>query len=187
VRLAIADPPYPPARDGKVRASRWYGDGQLASDDVPADIHAEAREWDRPERHRELLADLTRDFDGYAIATAPDAVRFYEPLPAPCKLLVWVRPNVQPGAHRIRATWEAVILYPPAGRRSNRGGPGTVDDVLVCPAPRVDFVGAKPPEWVEWLLACLGYDAETDDVVDVFPGSGLVSAVLAQGRLTLAR
>lgn len=186
MRLAIADPPYPRARDGKPRASRWYGNGQLASDDVPADIHVAAGEWDAPARHRDLILELGRAYDGYAIATAPDAVRFYEPLPAPCKLLAWVRPNVQPGAHRIRSLWEAVILYPPHGRRSNRGGAGMVDDVLVCPAPRVGFVGAKPPEWVEWILACLGYE-QTDEVTDVFPGSGLVTATLAQGRLTLAR
>lgn len=183
-RLAIADPPYPPfvgAGGRKNRASRWYGDGQRSRTDRPADVHPDAAEWDEPARHRRLLVELLDGWDGFAIATSPDGLAAYGPLPAAARLLAWVKPNAQPGAHRLRSMWEPVILFPPSGRRSNIGV-GQVPDVLTAPAPG-GFIGAKPREWVEWVLAALSYDAETDTVDDLFPGSGAVSAVLAQGTL----
>ena len=93
--------------------------------------------------------------------------------------MVWVKPNAIPGAHRIRSLWEAVILYPPQGRRSNRGGVGMVPDVLTAPAPRVGFYGAKPEVWTQWVLSALSYDAETDQVDDLFRGSGMVSEAIS--------
>lgn len=182
-RLAIADPPYPPfigAGGRKNRASRWYGDGQRSRTDRPADVHPEAAEWDDPVRHRQLLLDLLAEFDGFAIATSPDGVAAYGPLPAATRLLAWVKPNAQPGSHRLRSMWEAVILYPPEGRRSNRGGAGALPDVLIEPAPR-GFIGAKPPAWTRWVLDALSYNAETDEVTDLFAGSGAVAAALAAG------
>lgn len=185
MRLAIADPPYPPfigSGGRKNRASRWYGDGQRSATDRPADQHPNAAEWDVPARHRQLLRDLLDGYDGFAIATSPDGLAAYGALPAAARLLAWVKPNAQPGSHRLRSMWEPVILYPPAGRRSNRGGVGQIGDVLTALAPR-GFVGEKPREWIEWVLAALSHDRETDTVDDLFPGSGAVAAVLAQGVL----
>lgn len=182
MRLAIADPPYPPLRGSggrKNRASRWYGDGQRSSSDRPSDVHVAARDWDDPARHRELLERLHDTYDGWAIATSPDGLAAYHPLPVAARILAWVKPNAQPGAHRLLSQWEPVILLPPVGRRSNRGGVGAVPDVLTCPAPRVGFIGAKPPQWTSWVLAALSYDPDTDSVDDVFPGSGLVADALA--------
>lgn len=187
MRLAIADPPYPPfvgAGGRKNRASRWYGEGQRSSTDRPADNHPDAAEWDAPRRHRELLEELSGSFDGWAIATSPDGLAAYAPLPEACRIMAWVKPNAQPGAHRLRSTWEPVILFPPEGRRSNRGGAGSLSDVLTASAPRVGFVGAKPTQWTRWVLDALSYDPSTDEVVDYFTGSGLVSRALAQLELT---
>lgn len=181
MRLAIADPPYPPHRSGKRRASRWYGDAPLASDDVPADVHQNAHEWDSPGRHRELLCALQRAYDGWAIATPPDGLGAYEPLPTDCRIMAWVRPNAMPGAHRLLSRWEAVIVLPPDGRRSNRGG-ASVNDVLVAPVPG-SFTGEKPREWTHWVLDALGYDQDADEVVDLFPGSGAVRYAVDQLRL----
>lgn len=186
MRLAIADPPYPPfvgAGGQKNRASRWYGEGQRSATDRPSDQHPDAAEWDDPARHKQLLDELLDTYDGWAIATSPDGLRAYLPLPAAARPLVWVKPNAQPGAHRLRSMWEPVILYPTVGRRSNRGGVGQVPDVLVCPAPRRGFIGAKPAEWTRWVLDALTYDPETDTVDDLFHGSGAVSDALAQGRI----
>lgn len=183
--MAIADPPYPPfvgAGGRKNRASRWYGNGQRGRSDVPSDRHPEADEWDDAARHRRLLLDLLNDYDGFAIATSADGLDAYRPLPPAARVLVWVKPNAQPGSHRIRSTWEAVIVYPAFGRRSNIGT-GQVPDVLVCPAPG-GFIGAKPREWVRWVLDALAYDYTRDEVDDLFPGSGAVSAELAQMVLT---
>jgi hypothetical protein len=187
MRLAIADPPYPPfcGVSRKVRASRWYGSGQLAKDDVPADVHPNAAVWDDPARHRELLMDLVRDYDGWAIATTPDGIAAYGELPAPVRLLAWVRPSSQPGAHVLQSRWEAVILFPPDGRRSNRNGRGCVPDALIAAAPRNGFIGAKPREWTTWVLDALSYDPAVDTVTDIFPGSGAVAAEIAQLRLPI--
>lgn len=184
MRLAIADPPYPPMRGGggiKPRASRWYGDNQRATSDRPADVHAGAAEWDAPERHRQLLLDLMRDYDGWAIATAPDGLQAYGELPLGTRVMAWFKPNAQPGSHRLRSHWEPVIIYPPAGRRTNRGGVGQMSDVLTADAPRLGFPGAKPAAWTHWVLAALGHDALTDTLDDLFPGSGSVAAALSSG------
>lgn len=186
VRLAIADPPYPPfvgAGGRKNRASRWYGDGQRSVKDQPADRHPEAAEWDDPARHRRLLLELLNQYDGWAIATSPDGIAAYGNLPAECRIMAWIRPNAAPGSHRLRSLWEPVILFPPAGRRSNRNGAGCVPDVLTAALGRRTFIGAKPPAWVEWVLDALGYDPETDRVDDLFPGSGVVAEVLRNRTL----
>lgn len=54
MRLAIADPPYPPfvgSGGRKNRASRRYGDGQRSRKDarMVADFHPEAHRWDDPD------------------------------------------------------------------------------------------------------------------------------------------
>lgn len=186
-RLAIADPPYPPLLGSggrKNRASRWYGDGQRSSTDRPSDVHDDAQDWDDLATHRGLLERVMSEFDGWAIATSPDGLAAYGPLPAEARIMAWVKPNAQPGAHRLLSKWEPVILYPPRDRRSNRGV-GAVDDVLVCPAPRVGFIGAKPPAWTFWVLDALTYQPATDEVVDLFPGSGMVAEALANYQTTL--
>lgn len=186
-RLALADPPYPPfvgSGGRKNRASRWYGTGQRSAKDRPADQHPDAAEWDDPARHRLLLEELADNFDGWAIATSPDGLAAYGALPVGVRIMAWVKPNASPGSHRIRSLWEPVIVLPPVGRRSNRGGVGMVPDVLTATAPRLGFPGAKPEAWTHWILDALTY-APGDEVVDVFAGSGSVAAAVETYRLTL--
>jgi hypothetical protein len=194
VRLCIADPPYPPQvserHDGlaprlitRSRSRRWYGDGPRDRGSAgPADFHPDAGEWDALERHRALLEQLHADFDGWAIATTPDGLDAYRPLPVPAQVLVWVKPNATPTARAIASTWEAVIVCPPIGRRARRPGEPPVPDVLVAASPRRSFAGAKPPEWTRWVLAALDYRPGEDELVDLFPGSGAVAAA-ADGML----
>lgn len=193
MRLAIADPPYPPQfstrRDTasgeprvttRSRARRWYGD--LGTGGPPAaDFHPDAGRWDDLSEHRKLLVDLMDHFDGWAIATTPDGLGAYHPLPIDARVMAWVRPGAQPGGHRIVSRWEAVIVYVPEGRRARAKGL-QVPDVLVCPRPVVNFAGAKPPEWTRWVLDALGYSPGEDELIDLFPGSGSVSAA-ADGML----
>lgn len=189
MRLAIADPPYPPfvgAGGRKNRASRWYGDGQRSLTDRPADFHPDAHLWDQLSTHRDLLLQLSRDYDGWAIATSPDGLAAYGQLPLECRIMAWVKPNAQPGSHRLRSTWEPVIVFPPAGRRSNRDGAGSVSDVLTASSPRGGFVGAKPAAWTRWVLDALSYDPDADEVTDVFAGSGAVQHALDRPVLTFA-
>jgi len=147
---------------------------------VVADFHPEAHHWDDPAEHRLLLERLADEYDGWAIATSPDGLAAYGALPAACRIMAWVKPNAQPGAHRLRSMWEPVILYPATGRRSNRGGRGAISDVLTANAPRIGFKGAKPPEWTRWVLDALCYSPEEDVVDDLFSGSGAVAAAVTR-------
>lgn len=196
MRLAIADPPYPPQRterhdlaDGgarltsRSRARRYYGDGPIdQGNGHRADFHPEAGIWDDPAEHRALLEFLLASFDGWAIATSPDGLDAYRPLPIPCRTLAWVKTNAMPTSHAIAGTWEAVIVYPPIGRRARTLGERQVPDVLLAGRGRQGFAGAKPPAWTRWVLAALGYDPASDELEDLFPGSGAVSAA-ADGML----
>ena len=195
MRLAIADPPYPPlfgerhdTADGvprlttRSRALRWYGDGpRSATDSAPADFHPEAAAWDDLGEHRALLLRLVDEFDGWAIATTPDGLQAYFPLPVSARILAWHKPNGIPGAGHILSRWEPVIVFTPEGRRSRTDGP-QVSDVLTARPPAQGFAGAKPAEWTRWVLAALGYDPAADELVDLFPGSGAVAAA-ADGML----
>lgn len=170
MRLAIADPPYPPQ----------YGERFDLAGGGPqsADHHPEAALWDDLDAHRALIELLVDTYDGWAIATTPDGLGAYHPLPVSARIMAWHRRNGMPGGHRLVSSWEPVIVFVPESRRPRATGP-RVRDVLDAASPRVDFPGAKPPEWTRWVLDALGYDPALDTVVDLFPGSGLVSAALS--------
>lgn len=186
-RLVIADPPYPPNLLGaghgvQARSSRWYGgDGHRSGADYrTADVHPAAAEWDDPARHRALVDELVATADGWAIATTLDAaVAVYPPLPVGTRVLIWHRPRAMPTGHRIASTCEAVLVFTPPDRRSSRGH-GQVSDHLTAHAPTDGFAGSKPAAWTRWVLDALDYDPDTDELVDLFPGSGAVAAAAAQ-------
>lgn len=195
MRLAIADPPYPPAFGvrhdlaggaarvtARSRANRWYGTGAGSTGPAPADEHPEARRWDDLTEHRKLLEHLVTEYDGWAIATTPDGLGAYHPLPIEADVLAWVNTRAMPGGSRLRSCWEAVIVQIPAARRPRAAGQ-RVADVLIEPSPNLGFAGAKPAAWTRWVLDVLGYDPDVDELVDLFPGSGSVSAAASQGVL----
>ena len=107
MKLAIADPPYPPLLKGsggyKPRGSRWYGAEHRGNNRKSADLHPEADEWKDPARHQQLLKELEAEYDGWAIATAPDSLEIYTPVPVGARIAVWVKPNGIPGSHRLRS------------------------------------------------------------------------------------
>jgi hypothetical protein len=195
MRLAIADPPYPPLyaerRDSptgplrltaRSRALRWYGDGPRSTTDSPvADFHPDSGIWDDLTQHRRLLEQLVAEYDGWAIATTPDGLGAYHPLPVSARIMAWHRPTSIPGGGRLLSRWEPVIVFTPEGRRGRDDGE-RVSDVLTANPPKAGFVGSKPPVWTRWVLSALGYDPAEDEVVDVFPGSGAVSRAI-DGRL----
>lgn len=192
MRLAIADPPYPPhltlrhdpdrARARlltRSRARRWYGDGTRPRDERPADFHADAGDWDDPETHFALLERLMDEFDSWAIATSKDRLDAYSPLPVGHELMFWHKPTAVRGSNRVMHTTELVIVYNHHKRRARLpGGYGQVPDVLSATAPQ-GFAGAKPEKWTHWVLDAMTYDPDTDTVTDLFPGSGRVSAAIA--------
>lgn len=198
MRLAIADPPYPPSVSERhdtatgvprltvrSRARRYYGDGSDDQRRHKADHHDQAGAWDDPAHHRLLLEQLLAKYDGWAIATSMDGLDAYRPLPPGARVLIWRKLTSTRGGGLIANTMEAVIVYPHHTRRGRRGGPlGQVSDFLQCEPPaKSRFAGAKPTRWTRWVLDALGYDQELDTVDDLFPGSGYVATEISQGIL----
>lgn len=175
MRLAIADPPY------LGRANRWYGTGRGSGGGRhAAPPHPQAAEWDHPERHARLVADLAQ-FDGWAIAAAASSLPVYLAAAPAARVLIWHMTNAAPSGSRVASRYEAVLVHVPPARRGRGSGAPRVSDVLTSSAPRSGFVGSKPPAWTRWVLDALGYDPGADELVDLFPGSGAVgyaSAVL---------
>jgi len=192
MKLCIADPPY------LGRAAVWYGDGmtkgQLSKKDGgtsktgvrPADNNPEAHLWDDIEKHRSLVNDLIDNFDGWAIAMAHDNLRDYLPLipnTIPIRIGIWTKPQAMPSGARVMNAYEPVILRIPEGRRASKGHKIFPRDSVSISRLNNGFPGAKPPAWTRWVLDMLGYDAQSDEVDDLFPGSGAISAELAQCSL----
>lgn len=193
MRLCIADPPY------LGRAAVWYGAGMKPSQlgknhggtanitgPHPADSHQDAAEWDDPATHQRLVERLIRDYDGWAIAMAHDNLRDYLPwIPrrVPIRIGIWTRPQQMPGGARVLNAYEPVVVRIPESRRASNGCKVFPRDSVTIGRLNNGFPGAKPPAWTRWVLDMLGYDADTDTVDDLFPGSGAVAAEIAQGVL----
>lgn len=179
MKLAIADPPY------LGRGHRWYGGGRGHFKDrgISADVHPEAAIWDDPEAHRALVTRLVDEYDGWAIALSADSLRIYlEACPADVRVLAWDRGNGIPSGARVSNQWEPVIVYIPKDRRGRRGDLAAADTLRAGVPYKSGFVGRKPDAWTRWVLAVLGYRPADDELVDLFPGSGSVSAA-ADGML----
>lgn len=170
MKIAIADPPY------FGRAHRWYGAGRgHAGGHGRADIHLNASDWDLPETHQSLVAELERECDGWAIAMAPDSLPLYLAVAPPAaRVAVWARGNAIPSGSRVRAVWEPVLIKIPPQRSPHGAGPA-VDDVLTVGIDAGGFAGRKPAAWTHWVLGMLGYRPADDELVDLFPGSGAVT------------
>lgn len=180
MKLAIADPPY------FGRADRWYGNGRgsgrvITSGGRPGrkpDFHPDAARWDRFDSHRLLMVDLAAEFDGWAIAgTAESGPMLLAHAPKGTRMAIWIRSNAMPAGARVINTYETVVYFIPPERR-NRVKGMSVRDALVSAHGNPGFLGAKPPEWTQWVLALMGHDPAADTVDDLFPGSGAVAAAV---------
>lgn len=176
-RLAIADPPY------LGRAVRWYGVGGCGNGkgDGQADNHPEAHLWDNPEQHRELVRQLDRDYDGWAVAMSVHSLSTYLDVVETdsrngIRVCVWHKPAAVTSGSRITNNWEPVLIRVPNDRKGWASELARTSDVLSCVPPRRNFVGSKPAAWTKWVLDLMGY-CEGDTVDDLFYGSGAVSAI----------
>jgi hypothetical protein len=153
-RLAYADPPYP--------GMAWmYRDQDSFAGEVD---------------HVELVAWL-QTFDGWALSTSADALRFVLPLcPAGARVAPWVKPHGVPpttrGAHNC---WEPIIYKPARGLR-----PGFRDWLRAMPARGGGtLVGRKPIKFCAFMLRLIGA-APIDTLVDRYPGTGVVGRAFAE-------
>lgn len=168
MRFAYADPPY-------------LGQGRRY-----AAQHPDARDWDDPETHRNLIARLRREYpNGWALSASAPSLRTLLPMcPMDSRVAAWVKPfcaykrNV-----RVAYSWEPVIFY--RGRVSSRDGAAVGRDHLSQPITLArGLVGAKSEAFCRWVLVLLGY-VEGDQVDDLFPGTGVMGRVLDQMTLRL--
>lgn len=171
--MAYADPPYPG------QSKKHYSDHPDYAGEVD---------------HLDLVRRLECDYpDGWALSTSSPALYL---VLAMCegvglslgrgdiRVMAWVKPfaafkrNV-----RVAYTWEPVIVKP-AVRLD--GATPTRDHVSTPITMKRGLTGAKPQAFCYWLFEAMGL-RQDDDLHDLFPGSGAVSAAWAawrsQGRL----
>lgn len=150
LRVAYADPPYPGL------AARYYGREASYAGEVD---------------HAALIARLDREFDGWALSTGAYALRDVLPLcPAGARVAAWVKPiAASPLTYGPHNCWEPVIVVPARHLR-----PGARDWLAAQPARRGgDLPGRKPIAFCGWLFGLLGM-RPGDELVDLFPGTGVV-------------
>lgn len=159
MRIAYADPPYLGC------CSRY---GHEHGDD--------GRYWDSPLTHAALLTRLMVEFpDGWALSlSVPSLKTILGFCPSDVRIAAWVKPfavfkpNVNPAY-----AWEPVIWR--GGRTDRSREELTVRDWVSCEITlQKGLTGAKPEGFCWWLFDLLGLQS-TDELVDLFPGSGIVS------------
>lgn len=164
MRFAYADPPY-------------LGCGHLYPE------HPDAQVWDDPAAHGDLMTRLEMEYDGWAYSLTSTSLRTLLPLaPTGARVAAWVKPFAAFKANvRIAYTWEPVLFKP--GRDSSKdGAPVGRDHLSHVITLRKGLTGAKPPQFCRWVADLLGY-IEGDEMVDLFPGTGVMGKTMAQGVL----
>lgn len=165
MKFAYADPPY------VGQAKKHYGKEESYAGEVD---------------HRELIDRMCRDFpDGWALSASSPSLREILPLcPEDIRIAAWVKPfaifkpNVNPAY-----AWEPVIFR--GGRKRDRKAQ-TVRDWLRCNVTlRRGLSGVKPEAFGFWLFDLLGMEP-SDELVDLFPGSGAVTHAWGRWRMQLS-
>lgn len=184
MKFAYSDPPY------LGQGAKLYGD-----------LHSHAHTWDDPDTHREHIAWLSSTFpDGWAMSASTPSLRVLLPMcPDDVRIAAWVKSfSAFKKGVRPAYAWEPVIYRggrnPSNGHRHEppeKGGKQTTPkdfhlterdewEVIVCPITlRRGLTGAKPDSFCEWVLDLLNVQPG-DKVVDVFPGTAVMTKVAAE-------
>lgn len=166
MKVAYADPPY-------LGWGRYY-----------AEHHPDAMDWNDPETHRALVKRLCNEFpDGWAMSLSSPSLRTILPMcPEDIRLGQWVKPfcSFKPGINPAYA-YEPVIWR--GGRKRTREQPTVRDWVSANITLKRGLTGAKPREFCRWLFEVLNLTSG-DDLVDLFPGTGAVTAAWAEFELS---
>lgn len=156
ITAAYADPPY-------------LGCGKLYDKH-----HENARDWDDPETHRQLVDRLCSEFDCWAMSLSSPSLKTILPMcPDDCRVAAWVKPFAvfKPNVG-VAYAWEPVIIR--ISRKRTRKQPTVRDWVSENITLRKGLTGAKPPAFCRWVFQVLNLEP-TDTLVDLFPGTGIVS------------
>lgn len=167
MRFAYADPPY------IGQAKRHY-----SADPLCAEVD-----------HREMIARLVEEFpDGWALSASSPSLAIILPMCPPgwrmgawCKSFCAFKRNVRPAY-----AWEPVIYWggrnPMNGHRAIipelNGKQTTPKDFIIEPITlKKGLVGAKPEKVCRWILDLLNFQ-RGDEVVDLYPGTGIMGRVV---------
>lgn len=162
MKFAFSDPPY------LGLAVKFYGH-----------LHPEAAVYDTIEGHRALIERQCDEFpDGWAMCLHQQSLRHILPLcPEDVRVMAWVKPwcSFKPSV-RVAYAWEPLIVR--GGRPFEGRETDTVRDwISANMAMEQGLAGAKPPKLIRWLLSVLNA-VPGDEVVDLFPGSGIVTRTI---------
>lgn len=160
MRFAYADPPY------LGLAAKFYGH-----------LHPDAADYDKPETHQALIDRICAEYDGWAMSLHSPSLRQILPMcPPDVRVMPWIKPfaSFKPGVG-VAYAWEPIIVR--GGRRRTREQRTVRDWVAENITLKRGFTGAKPTAVIHWLLEVLNVQSG-DEVDDLFPGSGAVTATL---------
>ena len=146
--------------------------------------------WDDMATHRQLINHLVLAYpDGWALSATAPSLRIILPwCPEGARVAPWVKSfSAFKRGVRPAYAWEPVIFY--RGRNPGNGYPHkppvkggkqtTPKDFLVEPITlQKGLTGAKPVKFCWWVLDLLNYQ-EGDEMVDLFPGTGVMGEVVA--------
>jgi hypothetical protein len=166
MRFCYADPPY-------LGCSKFYD-------------HPDAADFDRAEMHGALMVAMNEQYDGWALSLSSPSLTAILPLaPVGTRVAAWVKPFAAYKANvRIAYTWEPVLFVP--GRDSSKDGAPVGRDHLAEPITlKKGLTGAKPERFCRWIADLLGY-VQGDELVDLYPGTGIMGRTLAQGVMSSA-
>ena len=166
MKFAYADPPY------IGQAKRHY-----SADPLCAEVD-----------HAKLIMQLQSEFpDGWALSASSPSLKQILPLcPDDVRIAAWVKSfcAFKKGVRPAYA-WEPVIFRggrnPTNGFKhappEKNGKQNTPKDFIVEPITlKKGLVGAKPPKVCRWILSLLNAQ-EGDEIVDLFPGTGIMGIV----------
>jgi len=128
--------------------------------------------------HAALVARLVADYpDGWALSCTSSSLQYLLGLcPEGVRIGAWVKPyapfkiNVNPAY-----AWEPLIVY--GGRRRGRDKLTMNDWIKTNTVIHQSVLGEKPELFVWWLIEMLGMEP-SDELDDLFPGSGNVTRSL---------
>jgi hypothetical protein len=167
MKIGYADPPY-------IGCAKLYRDQPEYSGEID---------------HAELVARLERDFDGWVLhaAATPASIAILAPLVAStgARWMSWVKGfaafkrNVS-----VAYAWEPVIVKPV--RKPVVTKRIVMRDWVECPITlKRGLTGAKPEKVCHWAFEMVGADL-TDELFDLYPGTGAVSRAWETWRMKVA-
>lgn len=153
MKFAYADPPY------LGQAQKHY-----SADALCCEVN-----------HRILINTLELEYsDGWALScSSPSLLTILPMCPPRARVMAWVKPfcSFKPGVG-VAYAWEPVIVC--GGRPRSRAQDTARDWVSANITLQRGLTGAKPLAFCYWLFEVLNLEA-SDELADIFPGSGAVS------------